>query len=118
MAGRRGGNSTGCLLSLLMLTVVAYYGVNVGELWVRYYRFIDEMDTQARLSAAIDNETIRRRLQVFADDIGLPDEAKTIVVRRTAAPREIRIESAYNERVDLPFLHHTFRFRPAVKHPL
>lgn len=116
--GRAGASSTGCLLSLLVLVVVAYYGVNIGELWFRYYRFIDEMNTQARLASAIDNGTIRRRLQAFAQGLGLPDEAQGIVVRRTVQPREIRIESAYSETVDLPFFHHTFRFRPRVGYPL
>jgi hypothetical protein len=105
-------------MSLLVFAVALYYAVNLGALWFRYYRYIDEMDTQARLAAAIDNETIRRRLQASARGIGLPDEAQTITVRRTEQPREIRIESAYSETVDLPFLHHTFRFRPAVKQPL
>src|SRR3990172_10366793 len=98
VSGRRGASSTGCLVSLLLFVGVLYYGVNIGEVWFRYYRMVDELKTQARLAAAIDDATIRRRLQAAAGEIGLPDEAaRNISVRRTATPREIRLETAYNE---------------------
>jgi hypothetical protein len=92
--------------------------VNIGELWFRYYQFVDEMKTQARLAAAIDNETIRRRIQAKALDLNLPQEAQRIVVQRTAQPRQIVIESAYNETVDLPLFRHTFHFKPRATQPL
>jgi hypothetical protein len=117
-APRRGASSTGCLLSLLIFVAMLYYGVNIGEVWFRYYRFVDEMKTQSRLAAAIDDATIRRRLQAAALDIGLPDEAQVITVRRTAQPREIRVESTYSETVDLPFFRHTFDFRARATQPL
>ncbi len=116
--GRRGASSTGCLISLLVFVGVLYYGVNIGEVWFRYYRFLDEIKTQTRLAAALDDGTIRRRLQASAQDIGLPDEAQTIVIRRTAMPREILIETSYSERVDLPLFHHTFRLNPKATQPL
>jgi hypothetical protein len=108
---RRGASSTGCLVSLLVF-------VNIGEVFLRYYRFLDEVKTQARLAAAIDDGTIRRRLEASADHIGLPEEARQITIRRSASPREIRIESRYSETVDLPLFHHTFRFHPRATHPL
>lgn len=117
-ARRGGASSTGCLLSLLVFVGLLYYGVNIGEVWFQYYRFVDEMKVQTRMAAAIDNETIRRRLRAFAQDIGLPDEAQNVVVRRTAQPREIRIESSYRETVDLPLFHHTFHFKPSASYPL
>lgn len=116
--GRRGASSVGCLVSLLVFVALLYYGVNIGEVWFRYYQFVDEMKTQARLAAALDNETIRRRLQTKAQALGLPDEAQRIVVSRTAMPREIRIESGYSETVDLPLFRHTFRFQPRAVQPL
>src|SRR5439155_11905470 len=56
--GRRGASSTGCLVSLLILVAVLYYGVNIGEVYFRYYRLLDEMQTQAQLAAALDDGTI------------------------------------------------------------
>jgi len=118
-AGRRGASSTGCLFSLLVFVGLLYYGVNIGEVWFRYYRMIDELKTQARLAAAIDDATIRRRLQAAAGEIGLPDEAaRNVSVRRTATPREIRLETAYSETVDLPLFRRTFHFNPKANQPL
>jgi hypothetical protein len=116
--GRRGASSTGCLVSLLIFVALLYYGVNIGELWFRYYQYVDEMKTQSRLAAAIDDGTIRRRLQAKAQDLNLPDEAQRIVVARTASPRQIRIESSYSETVDLPLFRHTFHFKPRATQPL
>ena len=118
LRGRRGASATGCLISLLVFVALLYYGVNIGELWFRYYQFVDEMKTQARLAAAIDNETIRRRLQVKAQDLGLPEEAQRLDIRRTAQPREIRIGANYSETVDLPLFRHTFHFKPHAAQPL
>ena len=116
---RRGKTSMGCLVSLLLFVGFLYYGVNIGEVWFRYYRFVDEMKTQARLAAALDNGTIRRRLQSAAQEIGLPDSAGTkLVVQRMAQPRQILIETRYSERVELPLFNHTFTFRPRATQPL
>ena len=117
--GRRGASSTGCLISLLLFVAVLYYGVNIGELWFRYYRFLDEVQTQARLAAALDDGTIRRRLQAAVQEIGLPDSVGTkLSIRRTFMPREIRIETWYSEDVHLPLFNHTFRFNPKATQPL
>ena len=69
--GRRGASSTGCLISLLIFVGLLYYGVNIGEVWFRYYQLVDEMKTQARLAAAArrvatDSIAGRRRVIVMA----------------------------------------------------
>jgi hypothetical protein len=116
---RRGASSTGCLVSLLLFVGALYYGVNIGEVWFRYYRLVDEMKTQARLAAALDDGTIRRRLQAAVADIGVPDSVNgRLVIVRTAQPREIRIETRYSESVSLPLFHHTFHFHPKATQPL
>ncbi len=97
IAGRRGASSTGCLVSLLFLVGALYYGVNIGELFFRYYRLLDEIQTQAALAPSLDDGTIRRRIQAAAQDIGLPPEAQQIRIARRASPREIVIETEYSE---------------------
>ncbi len=117
--GRRGAGKTGCLVSLLVFVGLLYYGVNIGEVWFRYYRLLDEMKVQARLSSALDDGTIRRRVAAAIQDIGVPQTAITnLTVRRSSQPREIRIETRYAEGVDLPLFNHTFTFRPRVTQPL
>ena len=114
----RGAGTTGCLFSLLIFVALLYYGVNIGEVFFRYYRLLDEMDSQARLASALDNGTIQRRLAAAVQDIGLPDSAARVVVRRSTSPRQISIETAYSETVNLPFFNHTFAFHPTATQPL
>ena len=119
VGNRRGTSATGCLISLLVFCAALYYAVHIGEVWFRYYRLVDEMKTQARLAAALDDGTIRRRLRAAITDIGVPDSSFTrLVIVRTAQPREIRIETQYSEFVSLPLFHHTFVFRPKATQPL
>lgn len=116
---RRGASTTGCLISLLVFVAVLYYGVNIGEVYFRYFRLLDEMKTQARLAAALDNGTIQRRIQAAIVDIGVPDEAGAgLTITRRPSPREITIETTYRESVHLPLFDHTFRFHPKATAPL
>ena len=116
---RRGASSTGCLISLLIFVAVLYYGVNIGEVFFRYYRLLDEMRSQTRVAAALDDGTIRRRIQAAVQEIGLPDSAgDLIIIQRTAAPRQIVISTRYGETVHLPLFTHTFTFSPRATQPL
>ena len=116
---RRGASNTGCLLSLLILVALLYYGVNIGELYLRYYRLVDAMDTQARVAAALDNGTIHRRIVDAIDDIGLPEAAtENLAITRTPSPRQITIETEYSESVHLPLFDHTFHFHPKATESL
>ena len=118
MVNRRGTSSLGCLVTLLLFVAALYYGVNIGELFFRYYRLLDEMQTQAQLAPSLDDATIRRRIQAAAQDIGLPAEAQQIKIARRASPREIVIETEYSETVTLPLFTHTFTFHPKASQPL
>ena len=119
MVKTRGASSTGCLVSLLIFVAVLYYGVNIGEVFFRYYRLLDEMQSQTRVAAALDDGTIRRRIQAAVQEIGLPDSAgDRIVISRTAAPRQISITTTYSETVHLPLFTHTFNFSPRATQPL
>jgi len=119
-SARRGASSSGCLLTLLILVAALYYGVNIGEVYFRYYRLLDEMQTQTRVASALDDGTIRRRIQAAIDEIGLPDSAggRQLLIRRTASPREIVIETRYSEWVSLPLFNHSFSFHPRATQPL
>lgn len=116
----RGASSSSCLLSLLIFVAVLYYGVNIGEVYFRYYRLLDEMQTEARLSPGLDDGTVRRRIRAAVEEIGLPDSAgdRRLLVLRTASPRQILIETHYSETVSLPFFNHSFSFHPRTTQPL
>jgi len=117
---RRGASSSGCLLSLLIFVAVLYYGVNIGEVYFRYYRLLDEMQTETRIASGLDDGTIRHRIQAAIEDIGVPDSAggNQLQIRRTSSPREIVIETRYSEWVSLPFFNHSFSFHPRATQPL
>ena len=114
----------GCLFSLLVFVAALYYGVNIGELYFRYYRILDSLQTQARLAPGIDDGTIRRRIEADIQDI-LPDSSQAatdaigqLEIKRTYSPRQIVIDTDYSESVHLPFFDHTFTFRPTATEPL
>lgn len=116
---RRGASSMGCLISLLIFAALLYYGVNIGEVFFRYYRLLDEMQSQARIAAALDDATIHHRIEAAAQEIGLPEAATVnLRIRRTLSPREISIETSYDESVHLPLFNHTFALHPKATEPL
>ena len=114
-SNRRGSSSTGCLVTLLVFSMVAYYGINIGEVYWRYYQLLDEMKSQARLAPSLTDATIRRRLILQVEELGLPPDASKFTIRRSGRTRLITIETEYNESVDLPFFNHTFRFTPKAE---
>ena len=58
----RGMGRTGCLLTILVVVAVVYFGFPIAGTYVRYYRFRNEMQTQARFAPSLNDATIRRRL--------------------------------------------------------
>lgn len=110
---RRGASSLGCLFSLLILSVVVYFGVNIGEVYWREYQFQDEMNQQVRFAAHNSNPQIVRHLQAVADSLGLPDDAGDVDIKRTV--HDISIESEYSERVELPLYVREIHFHPRAE---
>ena len=114
MVSRRTGKSSlGCLVSLLVLSAVIYFGVNIAEVYWRYYQFVDEMKQQVRFASHLPNDLIVRRLQTAADSLGLPSEAGQVRVQR--ANKTITVESDYEETVELPLTTRDIHFRPRAQ---
>ncbi len=113
--GNSGKSKIGCLLMLLLVAGSVYYGIDVGKVYVRYWRMKDKMQTEARLAPIIDNATIRRRLVRKAEELGLPKEANDFTIRRTTRPREIRITTSWTDTLDLPFYRYPVTFKPVTK---
>jgi len=87
-------------------------------MYLRYWRLTEEMKTQARLAPSIDDATMMRRIRRKIDELGLPDAAKEVSIRRTLRPREIVIRTSYEETIELPFVKRTIALTPEVKSPL
>lgn len=118
LRNRRGMGRTGCLFWILLLVAGAYFGVEIGTVYLRYWRLVDEMRTQAQFAPSLTDETIRRRLLRKVEELGLPPEARAFTIRRSIRPREIRIFTSYEETVEFPFYRRTLAFNPEVRERL
>jgi hypothetical protein len=114
VVSRRAGRSNfGCLLTLLLLVTGVYFAVNVGEPYVRYYRYLDGMKQEARFSARFTDEEIQRHLSSLADSLGLPEAAGRVRVRR--ASNRISLSTSYYERVEMPLIVRDILFVPQAE---
>jgi len=116
---RRGGSTLGCVVSLVLFAAALFYGFHVGQVYLRYYRLLEEMKTQARLAPGLEDDVIRRRLVGTTAALDLPAAASRFIILRPArTPPMIIIETRYQESVDLPLLKHTFKLHPRVEERL
>jgi hypothetical protein len=115
-SAQRGASSMGCLVSLLLVAAVIYFGANVGESYWRFYQFQDDMRQEVRFAAHSPTDLIVKRLKAAADSLELPEAAGNIQVRRTETT--ISIESEYYERIELPMYVREVRFHPHAEGPL
>jgi hypothetical protein len=111
----RGRSTLGCLVALLVLTAALYFGVNIGEVYWRYYRYQDAMQQEARFAQMRSDQAIERRLVSVAESFGLPDAAGQVQIRRDEAARRIFITAEYSERVELPGFVRTLHFTPRAE---
>lgn len=100
MVNRRGATRLGCLLPLLILAVGAYFAVDFGEAYFRFYQFKDAMGQEARFATTRTDEQITRRLSALADSLQLPPGAELITIERGRSA--IEISADYDEVIKLP----------------
>lgn len=112
VTSRRGTSRLGCLVGVLLVVTIAYFGFNIGEVYVRFYRLKDAMAQEARFAHNRDDDAIRLRLAAVADSLGLPDDAGRVQITRDAG--RIIIKTSYNEHVELPLFVREFHFAPQV----
>lgn len=111
--GRRGGAALGCLLPLLVITIIGYFAVHASDAGFSYYRLRDAMEQEARFSHRKTDEQIKTRLRSFVDSLGMPTAARRINVRRTEA--RITISADYVEIIDFPFFSKAIDFHPKAE---
>jgi hypothetical protein len=111
VGNRRGRTNYGCLLSLLLFAGALYYGIPVGEVYLRYYRLVDAMRFQASLAHSVDDQTITRNLNGTADSL-LGQSPKFRIVRVRG---RTTIQTEYTERVELPLFKRSITLHPRVE---
>jgi hypothetical protein len=107
---RRGRSSLGCLVTLLILAAVGYFGVNVGEVYLRFFQFQDAMKQEVRFAAHNSDAVILRHLRAKVDSLGLPESAGEVTLQRDG--RTIEIEAEYYEHIELPLMVREVHFSP------
>jgi hypothetical protein len=107
---RHGRSSLGCLVTLLLLAAVGYFGVNVGEAYFRFFQFQDAMKQEVRFAAHNTDAVILRHLRAQVDSLGLPESAGEVSLQRDG--RNIEIESEYYEHIELPLIVREVHFNP------
>jgi hypothetical protein len=110
-----GRSRLGCLVALLLATAAVYFGVNIGEVYWKYYRYQDAMQQEVRFAQMRTDQAIARRLASVAESLDLPDAARDVEVRRDQGTRRIFIASKYSELVELPGFVRTFQFAPRAE---
>ena len=114
---RRGGSSSlGCLFTLLIVVAAVYFGVNVGQIYFRFYEFQDDMKQGIRFAGSLTNQRILNRLKAQADSLGLPDDAQNITIKRDVD--SISVWTEYYERIELPFYKRDKLFHPHAEGPI
>lgn len=110
---RPGRSNLGCLIFALLLAGTAYFGYQVGVVYLRYYQFRDAIEQEARFAGRTTDTQIIDHLRAKADSLDLPAEAQKITVRRRLGT--IRISTRYSETVEFPFFVRVIQFNPAVQ---
>jgi hypothetical protein len=115
--GPRGTSLLGCLLSVVLFGVAAWYGGTVGLTYWRQYQILDEMKVNARHSAGLPDVTIRNRLDTKVHEVFGPERTLRFDISRPRGRQSIVIETQYRDSVDLPFFQRGFPFRLRVQQP-
>jgi hypothetical protein len=110
VSNRAGKGSLGCLLTLLFLAAVGYFGVNVGEVYLRFFQYQDAMKQEVRFAAHNSDAVILRHLRAQVDSLGLPESAGEVSLQRDG--HNIEIESEYYEHIELPLTVREVHFNP------
>ncbi len=101
---RSGKTHIGCLFSLFIVAVGIYVGVNIAEVYWRYYRLEDYVKEQVDFASLVGDDVILRRLVAYSDNLGVPLGQRDWTVRRTWTPRQITISAQYQDTIRIEVL--------------
>lgn len=109
-----GASRLGCLVQIVIVVAIFYFGMLAGQEALVYYRFKDAMKNEARFASTRTDAEMSRRLQAFTDSVDLPSAARNIRIVRTE--NRIRIWSEYDQEFKLPFNHtKVVHLKPSVE---
>ena len=94
---RSGKSSYGCLVFILFVGAVLYFGFNIGNVYWRAYQFQDAMTQESRFAARNGERVIVAHLRAQVDSLGLPEGAKTNSDSPQAEP-DLDLERVHRDR--------------------
>jgi seryl-tRNA(Sec) selenium transferase len=105
----------GCLVPLLIVSIIGYFAAHASDAALRYYRFRDAMQQEARFAhrPTRTDDRIRARLRSMADSLEVPVTGRRIDIRRTE--QRIRIGANYSETIDFLIFSKQFNLHPMVE---
>ena len=110
---RRGISALGCLVSILLVVAIGYFGVQAGQVYWDFVQYQDAMRQHARFAGRKTDKEIIRALRSKADSLGLPESAQNVRIHRNA--RHIDIEAEYYAIVELPLFVHEVYLNPKAE---
>jgi hypothetical protein len=113
VVNRRGASRIGCLLPLLLLAVGAYFAIDFGNAYFRFYQFKDAMGQEARFASTRTDDQITGHLSALADSLEMPPGAELVTISRSG--NVVTISSDYDEVIRLPMRkERVIHFHPTV----
>ena len=107
---RSGASRIGCLLVVLIIAAVGYFGTNIGQAYFNFLRYQDRMKSEVQFAKAYTDMQMKMDLATFADSLGLPDAAHNVSVRR--GTNEIFVYANYYVHLELPGYVREVHFNP------
>lgn len=107
---RKGVGTLGCLLTMVLLGAVLWFGYNIGIKYWNFYQYQDRMKSEARFAQHRGDPLIRSRLKLYADSLNLPEGAGNVTVRRRRGT--IHIFADYYEIIEFPLFAKEKHFHP------
>ena len=99
-ARRSGAITLGCLVTLLVIAALLYFGIPAGESYKKYLEYKDAMAQEVRFHARDPDVKIKAHLAVVADSLGLPQDAGKVTITRKNG--RLTIASEYEQPFQLP----------------
>ncbi len=107
---RLGTSSLGCLVSVLFVAAVAYFGVSIGNHFFKFYQYQDAMRQEVRFAAHNSDAQMLHNLRDQVDSLGLPESAGEVTIQREG--HHIQMESEYYVHIEIPLMVREKRFNP------
>ncbi len=106
---RSGKVKLATLIWVVVVGIVAYYGIQIGNVYWRKYKLEETVDRELSFAGQIADGTIRQRLTQDIAGMHLPPAASRFQFARVTGPRALRFTVSYVDTVNLIFTKRPFR---------